>query len=126
VGPGNHVLDGGPDPPWEWTTFSGGKGRPIVKYRDTLQLSVQKWLKRLRCHLGCGLGWAQGILLDGVQIAHGKGQFWGERVARCKVLRLSAMSCAEKAEPIDLPFGLWTRAGQVKHKLNHICQVAPM
>jgi len=28
VGPGNHVLDGGPDPPWE----EAFKGCPIVKY----------------------------------------------------------------------------------------------
>ena len=32
--PGNHVLDGGPDPPWEGVILRG-KGRPIVKYRDT-------------------------------------------------------------------------------------------
>jgi len=30
------------------------------------------------------------------------------------------------AIPIDLPFGLWTRVGQMKHKFNHIRQVAPM
>ena len=30
------------------------------------------------------------------------------------------------AEPIDLPFGLWTRVGRRKHNFNHICQVAPM
>jgi len=34
VGPGNHVLDGGLDPPWEGAILSG-EGRPIVKYRDT-------------------------------------------------------------------------------------------
>jgi len=28
VGPGNHVLDGSPDPPWEVATW--GKGRPQV------------------------------------------------------------------------------------------------
>jgi len=36
------------------------------------------------------------------------------------------MSCAETAEAIDLPYGLWTRVGRRKHKFNHICQVAPM
>ena len=40
--------------------LSGGKGHPIVKYSDTLQSSVQKWLNWSRCRLGCGLGWAQG------------------------------------------------------------------
>jgi len=36
-----------------------------------------------------------------------------------------AVSCAEMAELIDLPFGLWTRMGRRKHKFNRICQVAP-
>jgi len=65
VGPGNHVLDGGPDPPWE-----GGK-------RVSLRSSVQKRLNRSRCRLGCGLGLAHGITnYMGVQIPNGKGQFW--------------------------------------------------
>jgi len=37
VGLGNHVFDGGPDPPMGRGNFEEGKGRPIVKYRDTLQ-----------------------------------------------------------------------------------------
>jgi len=42
VDPGNHILDGGPDPPqWEGTILRR-KGHPIVKYRDTLWSSVQK------------------------------------------------------------------------------------
>jgi len=36
------------------------------------------------------------------------------------------VSCAETAEPIDLPFGLWTRVCWRKHKFNCIRQVAPM
>ena len=36
VGPRNHVLDGGPDPPMGRATFEGEKGPPIVKYRDTV------------------------------------------------------------------------------------------
>ena len=38
----------------------------------------------------------------------------GERVAYCKVQGISAMQCAEMAEPIDLPFGLWTKEAQVQ------------
>jgi len=34
--------------PHERGQFVGGKGRPIVKYRDTLRSSVQKWLNRDR------------------------------------------------------------------------------
>ena len=63
-GPGNHVLDGGPDPPREGTIWRG-KDRRIVKYRDTLRSSVPKRLNRSRCRLGCGLGWAVGVVLDG-------------------------------------------------------------
>jgi len=51
--------------PWEGACL-GVKGRPIVKYRDTLWTSVQKWLNRLRCRLGFGLGWPVGIVLDGI------------------------------------------------------------
>jgi len=36
------------------------------------------------------------------------------------------VSCAKTAEPIDLPFELWTGVGRNKHKFNHIRQVAPM
>jgi len=50
------------------------KGRPIVKYRNTLRSSVQKRLNRSRCDLGCGLGLAHGIMgYMGVQMPHGKG-----------------------------------------------------
>ena len=31
MGPGNHVLDGGPDPPMGRGKFLGENGRPIVK-----------------------------------------------------------------------------------------------
>ena len=54
-----------------------GVGQPIVKYRDTLRSSVQTRLNRSKCHLGCGLGWAQGIVVDEAHFPHGKRQFWG-------------------------------------------------
>jgi len=79
VGPGNHVLDGGPDPPMGRDNFARGRGignlwyllwapcinhltYPTVKYRDTLQSPARKRLNRSRCRLGCGLGWAVGIM----------------------------------------------------------------
>jgi len=36
------------------------------------------------------------------------------------------VSFAKTAEPIDLPFTLWTQVGRKKHKFNRIRQVAPM
>jgi len=29
VGPGNHVLDGGPDPPWKGAILRGERGVPL-------------------------------------------------------------------------------------------------
>ena len=58
VGPRNHVLDGGSDPPWEGAILRG-KGAPHLKYRDTLLSPVQKQLNRSTLRLGCGVGWAQ-------------------------------------------------------------------
>jgi len=52
VGPRNHVLDGVQILPWEGVILRGGKGRSIVKYRDTLRSSVQKQPNRSRCRLG--------------------------------------------------------------------------
>jgi len=37
-----------------------------------------------------------------------------------------SMSCAETAEPIDLPFELWIRVGQRKHEFSRIHQMAPI
>jgi len=55
----------------------------------------------------------------------GTGNF-GERGAHCKVYGLSAVSCANMAEPIDVSFGLWTRMGRRMYKFNRIRQVAPV
>ena len=53
AGPGNHALDGVQIPHGRGN-FEGGKGRPIVKYRETLRSSVQEQLNRSRCRLGYG------------------------------------------------------------------------
>ena len=53
VGPGNHVTD---DLPMGRGNFEG-EWHPIVKYRDTLQSSVQKQLNQFRCVWVVGL-WA--------------------------------------------------------------------
>jgi len=46
VGPRHHVLDEGPDPPWEGAIICG-KGWPILKYRDALPWSLQNgWIDR--------------------------------------------------------------------------------
>jgi len=66
VGPRNHILDGGPDPPWEWAILRG-EGRPIVKYRDT-EVSCAKTAEPIEMPFGL---WAwmgcRNHTLDGVQ-----------------------------------------------------------
>jgi len=44
VGPRNHVLDGGPDPPMGKAILRGEKWRPIVKCKNNLRSPVQKRL----------------------------------------------------------------------------------
>jgi len=80
VHPRNHLLDAGPNPPMGRGNFEGGKGWPIVKYSDTLQSSVQKWLNGSWCHLGYWLWLAQGIIaLMGVQIPPWEWAIFGEK-----------------------------------------------
>jgi len=64
--------------------------RPIVIDQVAWSVSLshlsalQEWLHRSRCRLGCGLGWAQGIVLDGVPGPNAKGQFWDKEVPTVK------------------------------------------
>jgi len=46
-------------------------------------------------------------VLDGGPEPSLKGAIFGDRGAHCKVWGLSTVSCAKKAEPTDLLFGLW-------------------
>jgi len=55
-GPKNHGVQ---IPHGKWQ-FWGGKGRTIVKYRDTLRSYAQKRLNPSICRLGCGVKWAEG------------------------------------------------------------------
>ena len=50
----------------------------------------------------------------------------GKRANHCKVYGYSAVICAKTAEPIDLPFALWSWMGRRMHKFNRIRQVGPM
>jgi len=92
-----------------------GEVAPIVMFRDFLSWAVQKWLNRSIFHLGCGLAWAKGST-SSIVFA---------RLHQC-ACRHSVVSCAKVAEPIDLPFGSWTRVGWSKHKFSRIYQVVPM
>jgi len=69
--------------------------------------------------LGCNSGVPKEPFrpIDGVQVTHGKGNFLGEGRPVVKY-RDSVVSCAKTAEPIKMPFGLWTWVAPRKHVLN--------
>jgi len=48
----------------------------------------------------------------------------GKEAAHCKVEGPSQVSCAKTAEPIEMPFGMWTRVGPRKHALEWRCTLA--
>ena len=60
-GPRELCISWGSRSPHEKGQF-GGKGAPIVKYRDTLRSPVRKQLNQSWCRLDCGLRLAQGIM----------------------------------------------------------------
>jgi len=55
-------------------------------------------------------------VLDEVQIPMGRGNFEGKGMPR-HARRHSAVSCTQTAEPIEIPFELWSRVGRRKHVL---------
>jgi len=63
------------------------------------------------------------ILNAGCRSPMGRGNFEAMSMPR-HARRHSAGSCANMVEPIDSPFGLWTRVGGRKHKLNRIRHVS--
>jgi len=48
----------------------------------------------------------------------GMDNFKGRGTAHCKVWQHSAVISAKMAELIEMPFGLWTRVGPIKHVLD--------
>jgi len=49
-----------------------------------------------------------------------KGNFEGKGASHCKVYGLSSMSCAKMAEPIQLPFWVWTQVSSRKRALDWV------
>ena len=47
-----------------------------------------------------------------------RSNFKGKGTVRCKVQRGSAVSCAQMAEPSEMPFGIWTWVGPVNRALD--------
>jgi len=102
VGPRNHILDGGPDVPTGRGNFEGGKGRPIVNYRDTLRSYVQKRLDRSICRLDCGLGWAKGSTSSIVFARWRQCAYMGGHIGATWRIRLNRSSVAAMRSYVKL------------------------
>ena len=63
--------------------FWGGEEASHCKVYWHSAVILQIRLNWFRCCLGCGLGWAQGIMLGGVQIPPWEGAILGQRGADC-------------------------------------------
>jgi len=92
-----------------------GKRAPVVKNRDSQPWAVQKRLSRSRCRFGRWVGWTHAP-----GIRWGSDPSWGGAILRGKgkpqhAQLHSDMKCAKTAEPIKIPFVLWTRVGPRKH-----------
>jgi len=106
--------------------FDGGNRQTIVKYRhvavicakttEPIEVPFRLWTRKGRKH----------------HVLHGRSRSpWEEAIlvergAHCKVYALPVVSCAKTAEPIHLPFRLWTRVDRRMHKFNRIRYAAPM
>ena len=107
-------------PTWEGAILRG-KQANRCKYSDTPQLN------RLRCHLGCGLAWAQGIMCYmGFQIPHLKRQFWWIGAPIVNYSHFLPLAVQKGLNRSICHFSLWTRMGQRMQKFSRISQVAPM
>jgi len=111
----NRVLDGGTDLPCEGT-ISRGNGMPwharrysdvnCAKTAEPIEMSFGLWTH----------GGARKHVLEGPRSpCEGAIIIWKDMPGNAQWHSL--MSCAKMAEPIDLPFGLWTLVGRRKHKL---------
>jgi len=75
-GPRKLCIRWGPDTPWEGTIF-GGRSVPL----QSIGTPVQKRFNQSRCRFWLWAPIGQGIInYMGVQVPHGKGQFWGKGV----------------------------------------------
>jgi len=100
-----HVLDSGPDHQWQRAIF-GGKGRPIVKYRDDLPSAAQKnsstdpdavWDAESR-------GPKEPCITWGVQMPQWEWTLLGECLAHCRAQDFGGsgktVSCTKMGGPI--------------------------
>jgi len=121
VGPMNHVLHEVQMPTWEAAILRGKQANHCI---ETLHGDLCKdgWTDRGAVWVVDSHGPKASCYMEGPKPPW-KGSILVDRGAHCTH---SAISCTKTAEPIHLPFRLWTQVGQRMRKFNRIRQVAPM
>ena len=120
MGQRNHVLHGGADLPVERGNFEGERaGRCAVSCAKTAEPI------EMPCRLRTRVGPRNHVLAGDMESPNAKALFLGEMI--CPGMSDdTAVSCAKMAEPIKMPFWLWTRVGPWNNVLQYMwVQVAP-
>jgi len=100
--------------------FQGEGATYCKKNMDALPWAVEKTAEPIDMPIAMlsevGLGYH---VLDGAHIRHTKGQFWGEKGWPIAKYRDCVPWAVQRiAEPIEMPFEIWTRMGPKKHLLD--------
>jgi len=119
VGPRNHILDGGPDPPWDGAVLRW-KWAAAVKHSDSLPWVVKNsWTNHdALWDFDSGMG-LRNHVLNGDPDPR-EGAIFKERGMPRNAQRHSAMSCGKMAEQIKMPFGMQIRVSPGKHVLGSV------
>ena len=93
--------------------WSVGLSVTLVSPAKTAQpIDMPLWLRTRMC--------PRNHILDGIQIFPYEGAIFREKDMPDHAQRHSSVSCARTAEPIEMPFGLWTTVGPGKHVLGEV------
>jgi len=123
VDPSNRVLDEDIDLVWEWAILRGKYMPQHVRWHCDVNCAKMAELIKMLFWL-CTCVDPSKHVWDGAQFPHAKGNHQGKGHAQACPMT----SCHEQwkmAEPINLPFGLWTPVSREKDKCNHIRLVLP-
>ena len=93
----------------------------IIKYRDTSTVSCVKTAELMEMSFGmlCRMD-PKNHVLHAVQMPPWEGTILRVKGVPRHDRRHSDVSCAKRAEPTKMSFGLWTRVGTRKHVLDWV------
>jgi len=117
-GPKELSIRGSPDPAWKGVILRGKGGALLSVGTLYRELCKNGWIGRDAIWDVDSAWQRESCVRWGFRSPHAKGAvFTGKDIPR-HAWRYSAVSYAKMAEPIEMPFALWTRVGPRKHVLR--------